>query len=302
MRVQVVEGDRESLIEIGLPRAGRMKSQLNRQALQRSRDLLGTLRTTVFQPDDLELIKGGPAGRRRYLDDLLVACRLRNDEIRRDLDRVLKQRNALLRQAGPRPDDATVATLDVWDAQLVAVGTELGRRRQALLGELTPRIGAAYAALLDDAADEEVGLEYVSDWWSVGLEAALASVRTDEFRRGVSLAGPHRDDVEITLGGQPARTHGSQGQQRSLALALRMAGHGLVTERTGTAPVVILDDVLSELDPGRARSLLADLPDAQVLLTTAAPLPEGVVSDAVFRVEDGRVEVIDGATDDSDDS
>ncbi len=290
VRAEVVESTRRSLIEIELG-PGRTRAQLNRQPLRRTRELLGLLRVTVFGPDDLELVKGSPTGRRRYLDDLLVACQPRNDELRRSLDRVLKQRSTLLKQAGPRADADALSTLDVWDAQLVELGTELARRRAAITAELSPRVARAYRSLVEDRGDDvpEVVLTYAPEWLDEGLAVVLERIRRDELRRGVSLVGPHRDDLAVDLAGMPSRTHASQGEQRSLALALRLAGHELVTERTGTPPVVLLDDVLSELDPHRARSLLSHLPDAQVLLSTAGPIPDGISPKATLRIEAGRV-------------
>lgn len=290
VRAEVVESTRRSLIEIELG-SGRTRAQLNRQPLRRTRDLLGILRVTVFGPDDLDLVKGSPSGRRRYLDDLLVACAPRNDELRRDVDRVLKQRATLLKQAGPRPDEAALATLDVWDAKLTELGTELARRRGALVDRLAPAAAAAYRSLVEDQGRAGAGvvMEYAPPWLDEGLGDALARVRDDELRRGVSLVGPHRDDLDLTLDELPARTHASQGEQRSLALALRLAGHEVVADRTGTPPVVLLDDVLSELDPWRSQALLAHLPAAQVLISTAGPIPDGVAPDLVVQVEEGRV-------------
>ncbi|MEM9035293.1 MAG: DNA replication/repair protein RecF [Actinomycetota bacterium] len=290
VRCEVVEQTRRSLIEIELG-PGRTRAQLNRQPLRRTRDLLGLLRVTVFGPDDLELVKGSPGGRRRYLDDLLVACQPRNDELRRDVDRVLKQRSTLLKQAGPRADEAALATLDVWDAKLAELGTELARRRRALVAELGPRVDAAYRSLVEErgSAGSGVVLGYDPDWLDEGLDRALERLRTDELRRGVSLVGPHRDDLDLVLDDLPSRTHASQGEQRSLALALRLAGHEVVAERTGTPPVVLLDDVLSELDPWRSRALLSHLPDAQVVISTAGPIPDGITPALVLRVDDGRV-------------
>ncbi len=312
VRAEVSDGRRRSLIELQLAIGGRMRAQLNRQPLRRSADLLGVLRTTVFAPDDLDLIKGGPAGRRRLLDDLLVACSPRVHELRRDLDRVLRQRATLLKQAGPRPGDAALVTLDVWDAKLAELGTDLGRRRRELVAELTPAVEAAHDRIVGSGAGAvcgagpgspgrggartcaRPGLTYDPDWLTEGLAEALARVRRDELRRGVSLVGPHRDDLAVALGALPARTHASQGEQRSLALALRLAGHEVVRARTGTTPVVLLDDVLSELDPRRSTALLDHLPDAQVLLTTATPPGRPDDGDLVVEVRAGTPEVIAG--------
>jgi DNA replication and repair protein RecF len=135
-----------------------------------------------------------------------------------------------------------------------------------------------------------VGIRYEPEWRRSGLAAALRAARIDDVRRGVSTVGPHRDDVELTLGSMPARTHASQGEMRSLALSLRLAAHRLVAASTDMTPLLILDDVLSELDPDRCEALLAHLPDGQVVITTASPLPVAARPDRVLRIEQGRVE------------
>lgn len=284
------EGEREGrsiLIEAELVASGRNRVLVNRQPLKRARDLLGVLRVTVFSPDDLELLKGGPAERRRYLDDALVASHPRYDALRSEVDKVLKQRNALLKGAGGRLDDSAAFTLDVWDAKLVEAGGALASARQNLLARLTPVLAATYDAVAHGPAD--VTAQYVADWAGAGLEGALAAARTDDVRRGVSTVGPHRDDVAFMIGGLPARTHASQGEQRSLALALRLAAHHVITEVTGSAPVLLLDDVFSELDPDRSDALLANLPPGQTLLTSASGLPPKAQPDLVLQVLDGRI-------------
>ena len=284
------EGERDGralLIEAEITPAGRGRVQVNRQRLARARDLLGALRVSVFAPDDLELVKGGPAERRRYLDDALVATDPRLDALRSDLDRVLRQRNALLRQSGGRLTDEIELTLAVWDTKLIEVGEALAAAREALIARLAPVLASAYEQVAHRG--EEIVAGYVATWRSVGLGAALQEVRRDELRRGVSLVGPHRDDLALTIGGLPARTHASQGEQRSLALALRLAAHHVVTDATGSAPVLLLDDVFSELDPDRSAALLEHLPAGQTLLTSAAGLPPGAHPDVVLRVSGGRV-------------
>jgi DNA replication and repair protein RecF len=284
------EGEREGraiLLEAELVASGRNRVLVNRQPLKRARDLLGVLRVTVFAPDDLELAKGGPAERRRYLDDALVASHPRYDALRSEVDKVLKQRNALLKGAGGRLDDEAAFTLDVWDAKLVESGGRLADARQALLAQLGPVLAETYDAVANRPA--EVTARYAAEWAADGLEAALAASRRDDVRRGVSTVGPHRDDVELHIGGLPARTHASQGEQRSLALALRLASHHVITEVTGSAPVLLLDDVFSELDPDRSDALLANLPPGQTLLTSASGLPPKADPDLVLEVRDGRV-------------
>lgn len=284
------EGEREGrsiLLEAELVASGRNRVLVNRQPLKRARDLLGVLRVTVFSPDDLELLKGGPAERRRYLDDALVASHPRYDALRSEVDKVLKQRNALLKGAGGRLDESAAFTLDVWDAKLVESGGALASARQNLLTRLTPVLADTYDAVAHGPAD--VTASYVADWAGQGLEEALAAARKDDVRRGVSTVGPHRDDVAFTIGGLPARTHASQGEQRSLALALRLAAHRVITEVTGSAPVLLLDDVFSELDPDRSDALLANLPPGQTLLTSASGLPPKADPELILEVVDGRI-------------
>lgn len=288
VRATVRDDDgRESLVELELSRQGRSRVQVNRQRLQRTRDLLGTVRVTVFSPDDLEMVKGGPGERRRFLDDALVALHLKYDAIRLELDRVLKQRNTLLKQANGRLDEAATVTLDVWDARFAEVGDQLGRARATLVERVGPMVHEAYEQLAGSATPIEV--RYEPTWRQQGLADALAEARRDDVRRGVSTVGPHRDDIELFVNGLPARTHASQGEQRTLALALRLGTHRLVTERVGSTPVLVLDDVLSELDEGRCAALLGHLPAGQVVLTTAGPLPEAAHPDATVRIDRGMV-------------
>jgi DNA replication and repair protein RecF len=284
------EGERDGrslLVEAEITANGRTRVQVNRQRLARARDLLGALRTTVFAPDDLELVKGGPAARRRYLDDLLVAVDPRHDRTRSDLDRVLRQRNALLKQAHGRLDDDAAATLDVWDARLALAGTALGRARCELVATLAPVLARSYDTVAHEAA--EVRVDHRPGWLEEGYAEVLAAGRQADVRRGLTLVGPHRDDVDLSIGGLPARTHASQGEQRSLAFALRIAGHAMVTDEVGVPPVLVLDDVFSELDPGRSHALLDALPAGQTILTTAGALPEGAAPELVVRIEGGRV-------------
>jgi DNA replication and repair protein RecF len=286
------EGEREGrtiLIEAELVASGRNRVQVNRQPLKRARDLLGVLRVSVFAPDDLDLVKGGPTERRRYLDDALVASHPRYDALRGEVDKVLKQRNALLKGAGGRLDEGAAFTLDVWDAKLVESGGRLAEARQHLLDRLRPVLSETYDAVANKPADIEA--TYVAEWAGLGLAEALAASRKDDVRRGVSTVGPHRDDIELRIGGMPARTHASQGEQRSLALALRLAAHHVITEVTGSAPILLLDDVFSELDPDRSDALLANLPVGQTLLTSASGLPPKANPERILEVRDGRIEV-----------
>jgi len=282
------EGDRNgrsTLVEAELVPSGRNRVLVGKQRLQRARDLLGVLRVSVFTPDDLELVKGGPGGRRRYLDDTLVALHPKYDAVRAEVERVLRQRGALLKQVHGRLDDTAALTLDVWDAKLAAAGEELTRLRVALGERLAPVLAEAYAVVAVGAeARARVSVDYQPSW-SGSLAAALARGRDDDLRRGANLLGPHRDELALSVGGLPARTHASQGEQRSLALALRLAAHAVVGATTGSPPVLLLDDVFSELDRQRSDALVAALPAGQALLTSASGLPPGTVPDKVLRVE-----------------
>lgn len=292
VRAEVDRAGRRVLIEAELHRHGRDRVHVNRQPLRRTRDLLGSLQVTVFAPDDLALVKGGPGERREYLDDLLVGLHPRHDATRAEVDRVLRQRNALLKASGGRAAPDVVATLDVWDAKLAAAGEALVAARSGLVAALEPVAAGVYADLAVEAPRARVGvaLAYRRSWEGSLLDA-LAAARTDDLRRGVSTVGPQRDELEASIGGLAARTHASQGEQRCLALALRLAGHAVVAGRVGTSPVLLLDDVFSELDPVRSAALLAVLPAGQALLTTAGPLPPGAVPATSVRVEAGVLAV-----------
>jgi DNA replication and repair protein RecF len=287
IRAELRDDDgRRSLIEAELTNGGRGRVQVNRQRLERTRDLLGVLRVTVFSPDDLALVKGGPAERRRFLDDALVALAVKYDAVRLELDRILRQRNTLLRQIGGRLDTDAETTLDVWDNRLVATGEQLGRARAALVERVMPHVTGAYTKLAG-AADMSLG--YAPAWRVTGLATALAAARPDDVRRGVSTVGPHRDELDLTIDGMPARTHASQGEQRTLALALRLGVHELVAERSGSTPVLVLDDVLSELDARRASALMGLLPEGQIVITTAGTIPAAAAPERVIRIEGGKI-------------
>lgn len=271
---------REVSIDLELAK-GRSRAQVNKQRLQRSRDLLGALRVTVFAPDDLALVKEGPALRRDFLDDVIVSLDPSADGVLRDIDKIVKQRNALLRQSNGRLDEAAEGTLDVWDMKLAAAGEHLTIRRENTLALLMPGVAQAYDELAQEASD--VTAFYERSWSQASLADGVADARDHDIRRGTTSVGPHRDDVSFRLNGFDSRVEASQGEQRTLALALRMAGHRLVADQLGEAPLLLLDDVLSELDPDRARILLATLPPGQTIITSASELPAGTVPDQTLR-------------------
>jgi DNA replication and repair protein RecF len=227
----------------------------------------------------------------------LVAARPRYDMVRSDYDRVLRQRNALLR--GGVRDESARTTLAVLDDQLIGVGAELTSGRLELVRVLGPVVDSAYATVA--GATPSVSATYEVEWAEGpvsadadverGLREGLAANRRRELERGVTLVGPHRDDWRLHVGALDARLHASQGEQRTLALALRLAGHTVVTDAVGAPPVLLLDDVFSELDDGRSEALVAGLPGGQTVVTTAGELPPAVRADCWLRVTEGRVEV-----------
>jgi DNA replication and repair protein RecF len=291
VRAEGTRDERDVLIELELMK-GKTRAQVNRQRLKRARDLLGAVRVTVFAPDDLALIKEGPALRRTYLDEILVALDPAADAVITDVDKILRQRNALLRQAKGRLDEAAAMTLDVWDAKLGERGDRLTHRREQLVVDLLPLVAEAYELLAGRATP--ISAAYERSWSASGLAEALAAGRDDDVRRGVSLVGPHRDELRLGLDGLGTRNEASQGEQRTFALALRLSGHRLVTDRLGEAPLLLLDDVLSELDQDRAAALLGNLPAGQSIITTAGGLPLAASPDQVLSLRENGSLVADG--------
>ncbi len=293
VRAETSSAARAVLVESEIPVSGSVRTLVNRQPVRRRSELAEALNVTVFAPNDLDLVQGGPAGRREYLDDVLVARHARLDALVTDVDRILRQRAAVLRQAGGRPDSAIAATLDVWDERLGASGTELAIEREALATELTPPAGRAYERLA--GAAEPVTLDYRRSWTG-DLVDALGKARSEDVRRQVTSVGPHRDDLELCIGARPTRTHASQGEQRCVALALRLASHELRRGDLLEAPVLLLDDVFSELDASRAAALVELLPPGQVLLTTAVDPPSVVHAERVVTVDGGRLTGVSGSS------
>ena len=316
VRVAAVRDDRQALAELEITPGKSNRARLNRSPLPRTRELLGLVRTVLFSPDDQTLVKGDPAERRRFLDDLLVARAPRFAGVRQDYDRVLRQRNTLLKSAGAARRSSSggsgqLATLEAWDEHLARAGSELLAGRLALVESLRPHVAKAYADVAAQATGSgrtEASLAYkpsfelpAGDGDGAGdgadrqsLAAALleevAQRRQEELDRGVSLVGPHRDDLVLSIGPLPARGYASPGETWSLALALRLASFDLL-RADGDDPVLILDDVFSELDSDR-RARLAELVAGaeQVLVTAAVPddVP-AVLSGARFEVREGQV-------------
>lgn len=283
VRIAVQRRERRAELELSIIPGRGTRARLNGVALSRAREALGLLRAVVFAPEDLSLVKGEPSARRAMLDELLVQRQPRWAGVIADLDRVLRQRGALLRavaKRGGRPDAADVSTLAVWDEQLSRLGGEVWRARLELVGALRAPFAESYQALAQDSARpwldyrSSVTADRVEDLASLRsiLARALESRRVEEFRRGVNLVGPQRDDLEIALHGRPAKGYASHGESWSLALALRLAAYRLLASESvdGGDPVLLLDDVFAELDAAR-RDRLADLvAGAEQVIVTAA--------------------------------
>ncbi len=276
VRAELEARDSPTLVEAQILPAGRSRTKVNRKPASGRRELGAAAPCTVFSPEDLVIVSGGPNGRREILDDALALLDAEGARAAEETERVLRQRAALLRQSGGRAGAEITATLDVWDQRLADAGKVLVAGREGLAGDLAPLVASAYGHLAGVGDQVVTVLRYVRSWEGDLLDA-LAASRTADLRRGVNTVGPHRDDLLLEIDGREARTHASQGEQRCLALALRLGVHRLVRSRTALIPTLLLDDVFSELDPARSRALVAELPVGQSILTTAAPLPEGIV-------------------------
>ncbi|MHB8329281.1 MAG: DNA replication/repair protein RecF [Acidimicrobiales bacterium] len=285
LRAETTAAGRAVLVEAELPFTGTARAQVNRQPVRRRADLADALRVSVFCPDDLDIVQDGPVGRRDYLDEALVGRHPRYEALTGEVERILRQRAALLRQSGGHEGPDVLATLDVWDARLCHSGEALAEARESLVGDLAPLVSTAYRQL---AGTGDIRLSYRRSW-SGDLESALRDARRDDMRRQATSVGPHRDELEIHVGGHPARTHASQGEQRSVALSLRLATHQLAGTESAEVPVLLLDDVFSELDTRRAAALVEQLPVGQVLLTTAVDPPPVVSPARVVEVAGGRL-------------
>jgi len=275
VRADIEGADSPVTVEAEIRLAGRSRTKVNYKITTARKDLAAAAPCTVFSPDDLSLVSGAPRGRRDLLDDALGALDARGARAADDVERVLRQRGALLRQAAGKSTPDVSASLDVWDGRLATLAEVLVSSRQALAVALAELVGEAYARLAGAAGQNLIALSYARSW-NGDLRDALSASRRDDLRRAVNTVGPHRDDLILRIDGREARTHASQGEQRCLALALRLGVHRLVCARTPLRPVLLLDDVFSELDPTRSRALAEELPSGQSIVTTAVPLPAGM--------------------------
>jgi DNA replication and repair protein RecF len=309
VQAAVVRDGRSAVIEVEINPGRSNRARVNRSPLSRARDVVGLVRTVLFAPEDLALVKGDPSERRRFLDDLMVLRAPRLAGVRADYDRVLKQRNALLKSAAEsrsrsrRPDDHFDSTLEVWDQQLVALGAEITRTRHLLVAELEPLLAESYASVARGARRTDATARYAP---SVGGDDAPAAApapgqppgreeiaglfvealrarRDEEKRRGLTLVGPHRDEVSLAVGTLPVKGYASHGESWSYALALRLASYHLLRSE-GDDPILILDDVFAELDAGRRDRLAEIAREAEQVLVTAAvaeDVPQGLAGDRV---------------------
>ena len=320
VRALVVRDERQALLEVELNPGRSNRARINKSPLPRARELIGMVRTVLFSPEDLALVKGDPSDRRRFLDDLLVLRAPRYAGVRSDYDRVLRQRNSLLKTAGAARRggagssraESALSTLSVWDSHLARTGAELLAARLALVEELKPLVGKAYEAVARGASRDDAAIAYRSsfelptplegyDGWlpdraqlAEAITAEVERRRADELERGVSLVGPHRDELVLHLGPLPVKGYASHGESWSFALALRLASYDLL-RAAGDDPILILDDVFAELDTER-RLRLAELVAGaeQVLVTAAVPadVPEALSGTRVT-VGEGVVSRVD---------
>jgi DNA replication and repair protein RecF len=302
VRARIERDERQTMVELELNPGKANRARVNRGAVPRAREVLGLLRTVLFAPEDLSLVRGDPSERRRFLDDLLVARTPRMAGVRSDYERVLKQRNALLKTAflARRSGGGDMRTLDVWDSHLAATGAELLSARMGLVDDLSPLADIAYREVSKGQGDLTLGYKCSlgdgmpasqdREVLSAALLSELARVRQNEVERGVSLVGPHRDDLVLTLGSLPVKGYASHGESWSVALALRLASYELLRS-DGGEPVLVLDDVFAELDTGRRERLASLVQNAeQVIVTAAVPgdVPEQLMGSR-YDVHDGMV-------------
>ena len=311
VRARVCEDDRSVSVDLQINPGGANKVRINRAAATRARDILGIVRAIVFAPEDLSLVRGDPGDRRRFLDDMTIQRHPRVAGVRADYDKVLRQRNALLKSAGGRASSAMRETLSAWDEQLIEFGSDIIRNRREFINDVSPHVQHAYeriagvaqvnirykpsSPMLQDtisgsaaspatASHEPASLEDIRDALLSDLNARV----DDEFRRGVTLVGPHRDELELELDGFPVKGYASHGESWSMALALRL-GAADVLRADGVDPIIILDDVFAELDQQRRRHLTEMVHSSTQVFITAA-----VEEDVPKELDGARFAVVKG--------
>ena len=291
IRSGLTGGERRRLIEIEIPRSGARRTQVDKTRLRRTSDLLGVLRVVAFLPEDLDLVKRGPAYRRDLLDEIAIQLWPSAYLDQHEFDRAVRQRNAFLKQGGR--DDATLA---VWDSRMAQAGGRVLARRVRVIDTLAPLLEEAYAEVAHETT--RATFTYAPSWaahWEPAsaaeyadrLAGALERSRRADYERRMTTVGPHRDEPGFAIDDHEARTHGSQGEQRTMALAVKIAAHRAIAAAVDEAPLLLLDDVFSELDPGRSKALAGALPeDTQTLITSARP-EDVPIEGAIWQIGEG---------------
>lgn len=303
IRSQISNGERTLGLDVQINPGRANRAQVNRTPLKRTRDALGIVRCVMFAPEDLSLVKGDPAARRRFLDSLLIQITPRYAGVISDYDKTLRQRNSLLRTAAkahPAERASLHSTLDVWNDRLIEFGADLQAGRSALVNALQQPTADAYATVtpVRNAVDLQyqaarLGPATTREEFAAALQEALQEVRAEEVARGVTVVGPHRDELELRLNDLPARGYASHGESWSLALSLRLASYQILRDDAAGDPVLILDDVFAELDEQRRRRL-ADVTrtgEGQIFVTAAVAtdVPDEV-SGVTFSVDNGAIQ------------
>jgi DNA replication and repair protein RecF len=296
VRARVCEDDRYVSIDVQINPGGANKARINRSAATRARDILGIIRSVVFAPEDLSMVRGDPSDRRRFLDEMSVQRHPRLSGVKSDYDKVLRQRNALLKSAGGRSSPATFQTLEAWDEQLVALGSDIIRNRAQLVNDLAPHLQNSYDTIAGGAvvkahyrpSSPRIAEASTDDSVRDAFAEDLLERREDEFRRGITLVGPHRDDVELVLNELPVKGYASHGESWSMALSLRLAA-AEVLRSDDVDPIIILDDVFAELDVSRRRHLAAMVQGVTQVFITAA-----VAQDVPSELAGSRFDVTKG--------
>jgi DNA replication and repair protein RecF len=297
--------DRTNWLEVEIWPSKTNKAKLNGSDCKKTKEILGILQTITFSPEDLILVKGDPGDKRAFLDELLVQKSSSYAGVKSDYDRVLKQRNALLKSAGPARKnnlDSVLATLDVWNDQLVNFGSQIIFARNQIINELLPYVSKSYAELAPTS--KALNIKYLPNVAKesmtqtdlvVTMKEKLQERQQDELDRGLTLVGPHRDDMEIFIGELPAKGYASHGESWSVALALKLASFDLLKATSPAGdPVLILDDVFAELDAARRNQLILRVKNVEQVLITAAVMedvPKELVGNKLF-VNNGKVETI----------
>lgn len=275
VRAEIERDGRSELVELEIVTQGRARAKLGGAGVSRRRDVLGTVRASLFSPERIAIVRGDPGDRRRFTDELLVQLHPRYHAAIKDFERALRQRNTLLREA----DGRIPAGIEAWDEAVAGPGGEVCAGRAAAVAALGPAAVDAYRAVggasrlsIAYAPNVAAPVDPTPAAWTAAIRARLEERRHDEVVRKTTLAGPHRDDLEISVDGLPARTHASQGEAWLAALGLVLGVHAAIAGRIGETPILLLDDAFGFLDPERRERLGAALPrDAQVLATSSDP-------------------------------